>query len=64
MKKALIPGQKVTYNSFNKKDHGIVKSISDDGYAFVVYYCDEEWERYFDYTASRTRIDDLTEGWG
>lgn len=55
--------QKVTYISFDKAEHGIVKSISDNNHVFVVYHCDGNWDRYFDYTAARTRVNDLVSGW-
>jgi len=56
-------GQRVTYLSFGKVEHGIVKSISDAEHVFVVYHCDGNWNRYFDYTAARTEICDLVPGW-
>lgn len=56
-------GDKVTYQSFGKLEHGIVKSLSDAEHVFVVYHCGGEWERYFDYTAARTCIADLIPGW-
>jgi hypothetical protein len=56
-------GQKVTYISFGKVEHGIVKSLSDAEHVFVVYHCDGNWDRYFDYTAARTEISDLVPGW-
>lgn len=57
------PGQKVTYVSIGRVEDGIVKSISDDNYVFVVYHCGGNWDRYFDYTAARTKIKDLRLGW-
>jgi hypothetical protein len=57
------PGQKVTYLSHGKTEHGIVKSISDKNHVFVVYHCDGNWDRYQDYTAARTAILDLVSGW-
>jgi hypothetical protein len=56
-------GQKVTYRSFGKLEHGIVKSLSDAEHVFVVYHCAGNWDRYFDYTAARTEIKDLVIGW-
>lgn len=56
-------GQKVTYKSYKKLVHGIVKSISDIEHVFVVYNCNEEWHKYFNYTAERTKIKDLVVGW-
>jgi hypothetical protein len=59
----LQPGDKVTYISFNKKEIGIVKSVPDEDHAFVVYHCAGNWEHYEDYTAARTRVEDLVKGW-
>jgi len=56
-------GQRVTYLSFGKVEHGIVKSLSDAEHVFVVYHCAGNWDRYFDYTAARTEINDLVPGW-
>ena len=57
------PGDKVTFVNEYKKEQGLVKSLSDDKHVFVVYHCDDEWDRYFDYTAARTKISDLVPGW-
>lgn len=38
---------------------GKIKSISDETHAFIVYNCNGEWERYTDYTAARTRIENV-----
>lgn len=60
--KTLKPGDSVHYAP--KMENGVVKSISEDGlYAFVVYHCGGEWHKYKDYTAARTSIADLREGW-
>lgn len=59
----LKPGDKVTYTSFSNKERGIVKSVSDRDHVFVVYSCDDNWEHYQDYTAARTRVEDLVKGW-
>lgn len=56
-------GQRVTYLSFVKAEHGIIKSISDSEHVFVVYHCDGKWDQYFNYTAARTAISDLVPGW-
>lgn len=56
-------GDKVTYNPGYKKENGIIKSISDDKHVFVVYNCGGDWNNYKNYTAARTRIEDLTIGW-
>lgn len=60
------PGDKVTYVSPHKQQRGIVKSVvynPDNEYVFVVYDCGEDWDNYKDYTAARTRLVDLVEGW-
>ena len=62
MKKYKV-GDKVTYVTSHKQEHGMVKSISDDEHVFVVYKCADEWSRYMEYTAARTRIDSLVRGW-
>lgn len=59
----LKPGDKVTYLTNYKKEKGIVKSISDNDNTFVVYNCNDDWDNYSDYTAARTRNQDLTKGW-
>ena len=56
-------GQKVTYLTSYAKEHGIVKSISDESNLFVVYHCAGDWDNYRDYTAAMTRISDLKLGW-
>ena len=56
-----IPGQKVTY--LPKKEHGVIKSISDEHHCFVVYHCEGKWEEANNYTAARTSNDDLANGW-
>ena len=58
------PGDRVTYVPYvGKQERGIVKSISDEDHVFVVYHCADEWDNYQDYTAARTRIEDLRMGW-
>lgn len=59
----LKPGDKVTYESHGKLEHGIVKSISDQTHMFVVYHCDGKWDEYQNYTAARTCTFDLKPGW-
>lgn len=57
------PGDKVHYTrAWGKTDNGIVKRMGE-GCAFVVYHCNQEWDRYFDYTAARTELIDLKPGW-
>lgn len=62
----LTPGSKVHYVSFGKPpENGIVKALNlrDPKTVFVVYHCDGNWDRYQNYTAASTRIEDLREGW-
>lgn len=56
-------GDKVTYYTPHKKEKGRVKSISDNHNTFVVYNCNEDWDNYMNYTAARTRNQDLIIGW-
>lgn len=59
------PGQKVTYigNPHKGPEKGIVKSLSDSDYRFVVFNCDEDWENYVYYTGNRCKVDELVLGW-
>lgn len=58
------PGDSVTYTpEYGKHENGVVKSLSGDDHAFVVYHCNGEWHNYKDYTAARTSIKDLKKGW-
>lgn len=56
-------GQMVTYVTDYEKEQGIVKSLSGNDYAFVVYNCAGNWDNYQDYTGARTRLKDLKVGW-
>ena len=61
---ALLPGDKVTYKTDYRMQHGIVKSQSvTDGFVFVVYSCGGNWEDYENYTGELTNNIDLVEGW-
>jgi hypothetical protein len=56
-------GDKVTYvPEVGPKECGIVKKITDQ-YVFVVYKCDGEWDRYYDYTGAATPPERLVPGW-
>ena len=56
-------GDRVTYvPTVGTPEHGIVKRMDGD-HAFVVYSCAGEWGQYENYTAARTRLEDLREGW-
>lgn len=59
----LAPGTKVTYKTPYKEEKGIVKSRCNSAYVFVVYNCAGDWDNYEDYTAAKTRVEDLVEGW-
>ena len=56
-------GMKVTYVTPHKIETGIVKSIADENHAFVAYNCNNDWDNYENYTAARTRLEDLRKGW-
>ena len=58
-------GMNVTYHDgHGKHEIGRIKSLCDDpAYVFVVYHCDDNWKEYFNYTAARTAVKDLTPGW-
>lgn len=56
-------GDKVTYHTIGKVEHGIIKSLSLPDHAFVVYNCAGQWGDYENYTAARTPIRHLTKGW-
>ena len=66
-KEDLKIGDKVTYcPEYGNKEHGIVKSFNDSKYktiVFVVYHCNDEWSRYYDYTGAGTNLSDLKKGW-
>lgn len=57
------PGEKVTYVTEYKKEHGIVKRARDPEHYFVVYNCGEDWENYKNYTAACTDVSSLVKGW-
>lgn len=48
--------------SHGAKENGRIKSIGEE-YAFVVFHCAGEWDRYQDYTGQRTALSDLRYGW-
>jgi len=63
-------GDKVHYIPFKGADksqweNGIVKSINEynNTTLFVVFNCNEEWDRYNDYTGQSTKINQLRKGW-
>jgi hypothetical protein len=63
-------GQKVHYqpDQYKKTDsyeNGIVKEIPEhtNESVRVVYYCNEDWDNYQNYTSALTNIRDLNEGW-
>lgn len=62
-------GDKVYYKpehySQDEWENGIVKEVPDhrNDAVRVVYNCNEEWDRYEEYTSAMTRIEDLFYGW-
>ena len=51
-------GRWVEYHSFGKQERGRIKSWNDK-WVFVVYNCDQNWDRYQDYTGCATDPEDL-----
>ena len=57
-------GDKVTYVTPYKQEHGIIKgNCNDANFVFVVYNCGGEWDNYMNYTGASTRRKDLIKGW-
>lgn len=58
-------GTKVHYTSpHGTKENGIVKSLNDSKTtAWVVYHCNGEWDKFYNYTGAATNIKDLNYGW-
>ena len=53
-------GRWVAYTSlFGDEEKGRIKSWNDK-YIFVVYKCDNNWDRFQDYTGAATKPEDLT----
>jgi len=44
-------------------DNGIVREIDTKDSVWVVYSCDENWDRYTDYVSEKTNLQDLKKGW-
>ncbi len=60
----LKAGDKVHYVlGVGPPENGVVKSIQDEEHVFVVYRCNNDWEHSSYYTAARTEVKDLREGW-
>lgn len=56
-------GDKVTFDKGYGSGHGIVKSKAGENHYFVVYHWDDKPDEYANYTAERTFIEYLYEGW-
>lgn len=59
----LKQGDKVTYNNGFSIEKGVVKEVVNENMTRVVYHCNEEWDRYMDYTSALTDNQYLTKGW-
>ena len=46
-------------------ENGVVKEVREEceEAVWVVYNCAGEWDRYREYTAAKTNLRDLKEGW-
>lgn len=63
MTEELKPGTLCHYSpNHGQKQNGKVKSIGEN-YAFVVFHCNNEWDKYEDYTGQRVDLDSLRYGW-
>jgi NTP pyrophosphatase (non-canonical NTP hydrolase) len=63
VEKLFKPGDFVHLNaSVVKKENGRVKSVNGNT-VFVVYHCNNEWDRYQEYTGAGTDISQLSPGW-
>ena len=63
MTNGLNIGDKVYYTApHGTKENGIIKSVSGRN-VFVVYNCDDQWDKFMDYTGCATNPEDLTVGW-
>lgn len=51
-------GAYVIYRTKHKTEPGRIKSWNDK-YVFMVYNCNQEWDRFQDYTGSATKREDL-----
>jgi len=61
-------GDKVHYIPFSDCDesiieNGIVKSLQNEEYCFVVFHWSDTPEKYQDFTGQRTDIKSLKKGW-
>lgn len=57
-------GDKVTYDSGFGPEKGIVKSFPrQEGFAYVVYRCNKDWDNFKEYTAELTAFKYLQHGW-
>lgn len=69
MKKSKLKvGDKVTYIPTNvvriTVEPGKVKSIPNNGnYVFVVFNCNNEWDKWMDYTGQSVGVQHLKPGW-
>jgi hypothetical protein len=51
-------GRWVVYRYFGGQQQGRIKSWNQDS-VFVVYHCNNEWDRFLDFTPLRTNPKDL-----
>jgi hypothetical protein len=46
-------GRRVEYNNGFKKEIGVIK-LWNENFIFVVFKCNDDWERYMDYNGCAT----------
>jgi hypothetical protein len=51
-------GRWVEYRSHNRVEFGRLKSWNNS-FIFVVFKCDEQWDRYWDFTGQSVNPEDL-----
>jgi hypothetical protein len=51
-------GRWVEYTAFNQRETGRIKDWTHDT-IFVVYHCDNQWDRFQDFTGEGTEPDSL-----
>ena len=61
------PGDKVHYTEHSgrkPKTNGIVRGLpKEEGYYFVVFHCNNDWDNYREYSSEYTDGRDLSPGW-
>lgn len=62
-KRELNIGDKIHYTEGNLIENGKIKSFDEYGNPFVVYYCNNDWNNWKDYTGQHTPLNKIRKGW-